>query len=317
MPVIQDEIKREILGVPGRAFNVATWAGNGSSKNPDAIANQKWVSESRRVNAKEWGPGRVIRAEIRFDDNCKNGKQSFAITGEIFRPGARDWDAGGCLHDEIARYFPELKPLIQWHSQDQKAPMHYVANAVYHASNRDHWGKVKGEPTRYEYAVRFGGVPMSHPVKKTFWDWLQTPESGGPAYDLEVIDISESKPSSMTGKPHIYHGFTFGGYPDADSWHKAPFKTERAAFEFLESLQGHVAQFDRIPVEWSEGKERDFDAARRAANWPDATDAELSLPKAELIALLEARLPDLQEAFRAAMAQDCGFIWQELPEAVA
>lgn len=47
-----------------------------------------------------------------------------------------------------------------------------------------------------------------------------------------------------------------------------------------------------------EGKERDFEAARRAAIWPEATDEQLSLPRTELEALLVARLPSLLAEFR-------------------
>ena len=166
MTILAQETKRSILGVEGRAFNVVVWPGNGNAKNPGAIANQKWVSESRRVNSKEWGAGAKIRAELRFDDNCKNGHQSFAITGEIYRPGARDVEACGCIHDEIARYFPEFESLIPWHSTSQDSPMHYVANAVYHASNRDHWGRLAGEPHGWRYATDLWGQPYSAQVAR-------------------------------------------------------------------------------------------------------------------------------------------------------
>lgn len=43
--------------------------------------------------------------------------------------------------------------------------------------------------------------------------------------------------------------------------------------------------------------ERNCNAARRSANWPNATDEQLMLPRHELTALLEARLPDLMAEF--------------------
>lgn len=305
MTIIQNETTHEILGVPGRAFAVVQWHGNGSGKNPNAIANQKWISESRKVNAREWGERALIKAKIRFDDSCRNGEQSFAITGEINVPGHRDRGACGCIHDEIAEYFPELKPLIQWHLQDQKAPMHYFANAVYHASNRDHWGKVKGQPHGWRYALTFGDNPILHKMPSKFLEWLQ---GVGAPYDLEVIQLDHDNRDGHKFSPK----FTFGGY--GSKWHEGPFDSELDAVAFLKALQTCDPKFTQYATLYGKGKERNFDAARAAANWPEATDEQLSLPKAELTRLLEARLPDLQEGFRAAMTQDCGFIWQELPE---
>lgn len=58
------------------------------------------------------------------------------------------------------------------------------------------------------------------------------------------------------------------------------------------------------------GKAREFEAARRAAVWPEATDEELSRPRAELEEALKARLPPLLAAFKADMLA-CGFLWPE------
>lgn len=41
---------------------------------------------------------------------------------------------GGCCHDEVAKHFPELAPLIKWHLCSSDGPMHYLANTVYHAT---------------------------------------------------------------------------------------------------------------------------------------------------------------------------------------
>lgn len=56
------------------------------------------------------------------------------------------------------------------------------------------------------------------------------------------------------------------------------------------------------------GKDRDFDAARRIAAWPDATDAQLSLPPAELEQLLLRRLPGVRAALRRDI-EELGFVW--------
>ncbi len=88
--------------------------------------------------------GATITAEVRHDDSCKNGHNTFAITGTILDREGQDV-AGGCLHEEIAKYFPELAPLIKWHLTSTDGPMHYAESVVYLAGERDHWGLLKGE----------------------------------------------------------------------------------------------------------------------------------------------------------------------------
>jgi hypothetical protein len=130
------EHEAAVLGVPGRmhqkhARENGTWI------------NQTWRSFGRPIAG--YGSGAMLSVKIRFDDSCKNGHDSFAITAEVRRPKARDIEAGGCLHDDIAKVFPELQPLIKWHLTSTDGPMHYLANTVYHAANRDCHGLHKGE----------------------------------------------------------------------------------------------------------------------------------------------------------------------------
>lgn len=184
-----------INGVSGRMF------GRVASPDGKRYLNQRWVSESRPV--KGYGTNGQLCVELRFDDECRNGHQTFAITASVYTAESRrqrDIAAGGCLHEEIARAFPELAPLIKWHLVSTDGPVHYVANTCYLASNRDHNGLLAGES-------------------------------------------------------------------------------------------------------------RNFDAARSCAVWPEATDEQLSLPRAELATLLEARLPALLADFRADMLA-AGFEWE-------
>lgn len=111
---------------------------------PDGLyAIQKWVAKSRPIPGGDKYEASV-RPEIRFDDSCRNGHMSFAITGTTYESSGRE-AGGGCVHEQIAKAFPELAPLIKWHLMDTSGPMHYIANTVYHASNRDHWGLLKDE----------------------------------------------------------------------------------------------------------------------------------------------------------------------------
>ena len=89
-----------------------------------------------------------IKATIRYDDRCGNGHNTFSITGKIderLKNGRWREDCGGCIHDEMAKHFPELKNAIRFHLMSSDEPMHYIANTMYHASDRDCHGLKKGE----------------------------------------------------------------------------------------------------------------------------------------------------------------------------
>lgn len=129
--IIRNEAAHTINGVPGRMFTLrrppAPWKAG-------TFANQKWVSESRPIAG--YGPGAKITVKIRFDDDCRNGHNTFAITADVVTPASlrrHDVEACGCLHNEIAEVFPELAHMIRWHLCSTDGPMHYVANTLYHA----------------------------------------------------------------------------------------------------------------------------------------------------------------------------------------
>jgi hypothetical protein len=202
---------------------------------------QKWISEARPMPDYRDG---FLTVTIRFDDQCKNGHQTFAITGS-YRAG------GGCCHDLITVIFPELAYLIKWHLVSTDGPMYYIANTVYHASNRDYNGLLSGETKQ----IRNG-------------------KTGLLCWKLETI------PANMPQ------------YIDADI---CPHDTAM------------IKYVPRCKV--GEGKKRDFKAARSCAVWPEATDDQLSLEKADLTVLLNARLPQLIADFRADM-ESIGFLWE-------
>ena len=98
----------------------------------------------------------------------------FSITGSIWerytnasgraraRMG-RDSDLGGCIHDEILRYFPRLAPLVTAHlANPDGVPMHAEANAWYFYSGAHigyemrHYGAeyVERHGTPHERAAR-------------------------------------------------------------------------------------------------------------------------------------------------------------------
>lgn len=90
------------------------------------------------------------RFKIGFDvDFAKKHNQDlyFSITGETWELNKPKIDkyskGGGAL--SIGEHIPDLAYLDKYHLMSIKEPMHYVANSLYHASNRDHNGLLKGE----------------------------------------------------------------------------------------------------------------------------------------------------------------------------
>lgn len=278
---------------------------------PGTWHKQVWKSDPRTFKGKE-----LIVAEVSFDDQCRNGHNSFAVTGHTYIPGQNDWESGGCIHDSIAKKFPELKHLIRWHLVDSDQPMYYVANTVYHASNLDN-GKAAGEPNQWETRVKLGAWPISVDIKKEFREWLmaaiehrRTSSSQNP--HRKPFDVTEVKyiprPGSSDYKfdPH----YSFDDY--TDDWYKAPFKSRTDAEEFKAALIQVNCEINlvRVVTGYSKGKERNLEAARNCAAWPEATDEQLCLPEAELKALLEARLPPLMAEFKADVLA-AGLKWAE------
>jgi hypothetical protein len=247
-----NEYAGAILGVPGRFHNAVIWP-----QNPQLWASQTWISEGRKV--KGYGTNGVMHVEMRYDDNCRNGHHSFAITASVYTTESRarrDIAAGGCMHDEIEKVFPELAPLIKWHLCASDGPMHYIANTVYHASDRDHNGLRKGERRQ----IRNG-------------------RTGLPSWRLAFVDAQGNE----VDKPEAH--------PDSETVPECDIRLVYLPWERI-----------------GEGKERQFDHARSCAVWPDATDAELSVPSDELREVLAARLPQLLADFRKAM-ESTGFVW--------
>lgn len=288
-----------VCGVPGRFANAHAWR----YAPRELWSTQTWKSDARSIDG--FGEPAMICAEIRFDDDCRNGHNSFAITADVFNPKKYGDDAFimcGCCHDEVARAFPELAPLIRWHSVSTDSPMHYIANTVYLAGDLDHNGRAAGAPERYAHGIRFGGSPITHTVKEDFWQFLKSRMNSG-EFILQKVDYRKRQSSDYDFAPK----YTFVGFSD-ETWHSCPFDSEQSAREWIDALCLPGVEFMQIPVAWSKGKERQLDAARTAANWPEATDEQLTLPRDELKALLEARLPDLQARMRAAIT-GAGFAW--------
>lgn len=112
------------------------------------------------------GKTAIIKVRVEYDDSCGNGHNTFSITGSMYETGYYRKDEEyvltskgkklypsccGCIHDKIAKYFPELKHLIKWHLTSSDGPMYYKANSLY-------W-KQQGNVDHMKKTIVFGAAP--------------------------------------------------------------------------------------------------------------------------------------------------------------
>lgn len=91
----------------------------------------KFVAEKPYLG-KGYGGSCMIQVEAGLRYLNGNSSPYFSVCGTIYRPEARGIDAGGQLHDEILKYWPELAPVMALHLSDESGvPMHAVQNAWY------------------------------------------------------------------------------------------------------------------------------------------------------------------------------------------
>lgn len=267
---------------------------------PESKLTRKQYQKRGPRPVEGYGKGAYMMVEIRYDDECGNGHNTFAITADVRIPGRREY---GCMHEEIAKYFPELAKYIKWHLVSSDGPMHYVGSVLYFAGDRDCWGHYKGQPYNYVTSIHFGNNPIKHKFGKQFTQFLQdAAKESSNRFDFEVIPVAHEERAGESYK--FQPKYTFGGF-DA-RWHECPFDSATEALDFLAALQTCDPQFVSVPTAWGEGKARELDKARHAAIWPEATDEELTAP--DLKDKLIARLPKLMEEFKAAM-EELGFVY--------
>ena len=130
----------------------------------------KLVKNQKITRTKTIGNERLT-VTVRHDDECGNGHNTFSIAGTLVTlHNDNRWhgDAWGMLHDEVAKFFPELEPLLKWHLCSTDGPMHYVANSLYHAKpipkEQGQWYfyledkliKIVGREERGKFIARYG-----------------------------------------------------------------------------------------------------------------------------------------------------------------
>jgi hypothetical protein len=235
---------------------------------------------------------------LRYDDECGNGHNSFSITLDIYRfTSNKRWveDSCGCQHETVEKIFPNAAHLIPFHLMSSIGPMHYISNSLYHASSRDHWGLLKGEVRSVETKIQFGTFPITFSVSKRLLNFIKEKNKISRGFhNLEIEAIHHKKEPETFGAKYTFSGET--------EWYKCPFNTWSEADSFLKALQNFAIDFIETPVAWGEGKEPDLKAARNSAVWPDAELSDFTEEN-----LLD-RLPGLIEKFKAEI-EKLGFVY--------
>lgn len=132
-----------------------------------------------------------IEAVAHFKNAYTEKKGYFSLTGSVWWKASNGkWidERCGRIHDDIAKHFTELQPYIKWHLCGSEQPMHYIANTLWHASDKDCWGLREGE-TRQIHNGRTG---------EPCWQ-LRATLNGEPItlYELNKLVDSPEKPEAV------------------------------------------------------------------------------------------------------------------------
>lgn len=231
-----------------------------------------------------WG---LQRYTLKVDWEPISGHHTLSITIEIEKPSdyGDHWipvSQTRCPED-MQRIWPEHVRALDFHLCSLAGPIYYIENTVYLAGTRDCFGWEQGEQRREKE------------TKKLLWvadtDLLfRVVASDTQPAPLEVHYEPLLVEKDMTWGPN--KGIPVGE-PQRDANGLHLWRIPDTGLPLVRSLTRPEPLVLPLKPYLGEGKPRDLDGARKAANWPDATDEELSVPEAELEAALKARLPKL------------------------
>ena len=264
------------------------------------LTKSQFKTFSKNINYE--GTDCTMSVTLRYDDKCNNGHNTFTITGSIkggkYGRYGYEISMGGCIHDEIKKYFPEFKHLIKWHLCNSDAPMYYLENTLYLASDSASSKYKVGEPNQWEKVLTFNDSYITHKFSKAFIEFLENKKNK----TFQIVEVEHKKDSDYNYKPK----YTFKGFEC--QWHECPFDDKQTAEEYKKELTKKEWKIKTIVTGYQKGKSRDFEGARHSAIWEDATEEQLSLPSEELKKLLIARLPKLMANFKKDI-EALGFVY--------
>lgn len=146
-----------------------------------------------------------IHVKIRLDDECKNGHQDFSATGSgyEFYDGRWHESFGGCCHDEILKYFPELKPFVDLHLCDYKgAPTYAVENGFYWIKEYKS-GKETADAPREYLRITDGELAVLSMCEDKYVFWFRLYELGIVKRWEEEAQKAIEYLESLTGKKFL------------------------------------------------------------------------------------------------------------------
>lgn len=128
----------------------------------------------RRFACPTIGKGFTITITAKADLLRGNSHPHFSVTGEVINPRRKDdCEMCGCLHDEAARFWPAIKPIIALHlsNADDGEPMHADANGFYHLAGAlpecnnlgQNYHSGNGESQHWKENGEFDGYRFSTP----------------------------------------------------------------------------------------------------------------------------------------------------------
>ena len=226
-----------------------------------------------------------IIVKIRYDDECSNGHNTFTITADTYkRSGRREsaYLAGGCCHDEIIKHFPELKRAIDFHLTSSDGPLHYVANAMYHAKEV----KPNTVPRFYDHRLMFFDCPFTFKLNKRLKAFIDSYTFGD---NIEVVALTHPR-NHIKGEYQYSDNYTFKGL-ELD-WYKSLFTERREAEEMAQAIMSMPFTIEQFVSSYQDEKIPDLEAARNCAIWNDAELEDFTEEK------LNARLPVLMQEFK-------------------
>ena len=265
---------------------------------PESVLVKKQVKTFEKIFKVNNVKHRIV-FEVRYDDECGNGHNSFSIKATIYSDehssDNRYFVTKECIHEEISKHFPELKHLVKWDLINSDGPMHYVANTTYHARTREDMNIALDVPTRFEKRLKFDSIPFTFKeFKRDFFKELEK----GVDWNNETITV-HSHPSD---KETYSDNYSFS-FLKTENWYDCPFSIKQNAEEFLEAFKNFKYAIVSTPIEWNKAVEPNIEAARSCAVWPDATLEQLQSESA-----LMERLPKLMQEFKKDI-EALGFIY--------